>query len=285
MILVVVLSVVVFTAGPAPTLLRTTTSLTARGRADPARGRGNREARRGRPRDRPRSSRARVGRLDAPRLATTLENRVAAIRDLAETGQPGRAVAATNLIELVTARMEPTSRSGQRSRSWPRPTSSCSDSRSSRPSPTESTSPPPPPEEHEGKGKDKGEGHGQTRTARTGTATTEAQTRPDAALRELCRHDVALDLGGPPDPIDAKLPIEAFDVLAHVAAPPKIWTARSATRPAASEAYSFTIEHCACWTLTSIPASIPRRARTSSAATPRAPPPSPPACARSPGTR
>ena len=31
----------------------------------------------------------------APRLATTLENRVAAIRDLAETGQPGRAVAAT----------------------------------------------------------------------------------------------------------------------------------------------------------------------------------------------
>jgi uncharacterized cupin superfamily protein len=40
--------------------------------------------------------------------------------------------------------------------------------------------------------------------------------------------------------------------------PPKTWTARSATRPAISDAYSLAIEHCACWTLTSAPASMPR---------------------------
>jgi hypothetical protein len=43
----------------------------------------------------------------SPRLATTLETRVAAIHELAEDGQPGRAIAATrNLMSLVTARLD-----------------------------------------------------------------------------------------------------------------------------------------------------------------------------------
>jgi len=107
----------------------------------------------------------------APRLATTLENRVAAIRDLAETGQPGRAVAATrNLIELVTARME----SGRLDQGKGIEILAAADvvvqrlALLPRPSPTESTSPPPPPEEHEGKGKDKGEGHGHDEDGKNG---------------------------------------------------------------------------------------------------------------------
>lgn len=98
-----------------------------------------------------------------PRLATTLENRVAAIRDLAEAGQPGRAVAAArDLIELVSARME----SGRLDQGKGIEILAAADvvverlALLPRPSPAESPSPPPPPEDHEGKGKDKGEGHG-----------------------------------------------------------------------------------------------------------------------------
>src|SRR4249919_961651 len=47
-----------------------------------------------------------------------------------------------------------------------------------------------------------------------------AREHSRAALGELVRHDVALDLGGAlPDPVDAHLAPEPFgDVLAHVAA-------------------------------------------------------------------
>ena len=98
----------------------------------------------------------------SPRLANTLENRVAAIRDLAEAGQPGRAVAASrDLIELVSARMG----SGRIDEGKAMDILAAADlvvqrlALLPRPSPAESPSPPPPPEGHEG-GKDKGEGHG-----------------------------------------------------------------------------------------------------------------------------
>ena len=101
----------------------------------------------------------------SPRLATTLENRVAAIRDLAEAGQRGRAVTATrNLIELVGARME----SGHLDQSTGLDILAAADvvvqrlALLPRPSPVESPSPSPVEEDHgdrgEGKGKDKGHG-------------------------------------------------------------------------------------------------------------------------------
>ena len=103
----------------------------------------------------------------SPRLATTLENRVAAIRELAEAGQPGRAVAATrDLIELVAARIE----SGRLDQGKGLDILAAADvvverlALLPRPSPAESPSPSPveegPGDHGEGNGKDKGEGHG-----------------------------------------------------------------------------------------------------------------------------
>ena len=83
--------------------------------------------------------------------------------------------------------------------------------------------------------------------------------RAGAALGQLVGDDRPLDLRGAfPDPVHPQLPVEALGhVLAHVAAAPKICTARSATRPAISEAYSLAIEQWACCTLTSSPSSMP----------------------------
>lgn len=105
-----------------------------------------------------------------PRLATALENRVATIRELAEGGRPGPAIAATrDLMTFVTGRLE----AGviddskaveildaaqlvvQRLQLLPRPTAETSPSPS--PSPTEEEGHEP----GEKKGKDKGKGHGE----------------------------------------------------------------------------------------------------------------------------
>ena len=102
----------------------------------------------------------------SPRLATTLENRVAAIRDLAEAGQRGRAVtAARNLIELVGARIE----SGHLDQSTGLDILAAADvvvqrlALLPRPSPVENPSPSPVEEDHgDGKGKGHDEGnHGE----------------------------------------------------------------------------------------------------------------------------
>jgi hypothetical protein len=105
-----------------------------------------------------------------PRLAVTLDHRVAAIRGLAEAGQPGRALAATrDLIELVTARM----RSGRLDQGKAMDILAAADvvvqrlALLPRPSPAESPSPPPVEEdrgdhgEGKGKGKDKGRDRGE----------------------------------------------------------------------------------------------------------------------------
>ena len=105
-----------------------------------------------------------------PRLATTLENRVAAIRDLAEAGQPGRAVAAArDLIELVAARMQ----SGRIDQAKAMDILAAADvvvqrlALLPRPSPAESPSPSPV-EEDPGDGEGKGKGHDEERHGKDG---------------------------------------------------------------------------------------------------------------------
>jgi hypothetical protein len=101
-----------------------------------------------------------------PALATTLQDRVVTIRDLAEEGRPGDAIAATrNLIALVTARME----AGRLDQGRALEILAAADLVVERlaflPRPSaESPSPPPREDEEggpgEGKGKDEGEGQG-----------------------------------------------------------------------------------------------------------------------------
>jgi hypothetical protein len=97
-------------------------------------------------------------------LANTLHDRVVRIRDLAESGQPGRAVAlARDLIELVTARMEAGRLDGEKALEIIAAADLVVERLAlvPRPSPTESPSPPPPPEDEGKPGKDKGHGHGE----------------------------------------------------------------------------------------------------------------------------
>jgi hypothetical protein len=97
-------------------------------------------------------------------LAATLQDRVAAIRNLAEAGRPGLAIAATrNLIELVTARME----AGRLDRDRGLEILAAADAVEQRlgllprPSPIETPSPSPTEEGGGGHGEGKGKGHDQ----------------------------------------------------------------------------------------------------------------------------
>ena len=97
-------------------------------------------------------------------LASTLQDRVVQIRDMAESGQPGRAVAlARNLIELVTARME----AGRLDQGKALEIIAAADlvverlALLPRPSLIETPSPPPPEENEGGHGEGKAKGHDQ----------------------------------------------------------------------------------------------------------------------------
>jgi hypothetical protein len=94
-------------------------------------------------------------------LANTLQDRVVRIRDMAESGQPGRAIAlARDLIELVTARMEAGRLDGGKALEIIAAADLVVERLAlvPRPSPTETPSPTPV-DEDEGK-PGKGEGHG-----------------------------------------------------------------------------------------------------------------------------
>jgi hypothetical protein len=109
------------------------------------------------------------GGNDPPaRLAATLQNRVASIRELAEAGKPGLALSRLrNIVASVSSELD----RGRIDEGWALEVLESAEAVRAAlrlvpsPSPTETSSPPPVPEEggDSGKGKDKGhgdEGHG-----------------------------------------------------------------------------------------------------------------------------